>query len=318
MMIEAFQVPVVSIIVPVYNRGAMLVQAVQSALTASLEVPIEIIVVDDASTDDTWEVARGLASSALRPIRLERNGGQSAARNRGIEEARGTYVKFLDSDDLLIAGHLSREVQALRSGDCDIAVAGWTDLNTSTGAARHWPAPVFHSIIDDVLAGIAVPTGAALYVRRPDWRWDATLRKLDDWDFFCHAALDARAITSVPGEAYVMREHGGPRATDATALAHAREHHYILGGVERKLASRGELTELRGRRLAQYYYKELRVLSLFDREAFEKAASHISELDPAFVPSDEERQRFMRVAARVLGFRHAVLVHSAIKRLIKG
>jgi glycosyltransferase involved in cell wall biosynthesis len=317
MRVNASEVPVVSVVVPVYNRGAMLVEAVQSVLAASAEVPLEIIVVDDASTDDTWEVVSGLASRVVRTIRLDVNGGQSAARNRGIEAARGTYLKFLDSDDLLIAAHLPREVQALRAGGCEIAVSGWSDLNTDTGAVRHSPAPVFHSIIDDVLAGVAVPTGAALYVRKPDWRWDPSLRKLDDWDFFCQAALDTRAIASVPGEAYVMREHGGPRATDATMLANAREHHHILGSIEQKLAARGELTEPRRRRLAQYYYKELRVLSLNDREAFETATSHILTLDTSFSPRDEERQRFMRVAARVLGFRRAVLLHTAVKRMAR-
>jgi glycosyltransferase involved in cell wall biosynthesis len=295
----------------------MLVEAVQSALAASAEVPLEIIVIDDASTDDTWDVARSLASANVRPIRLETNGGQSAARNRGIEEARGTYLKFLDSDDLLTASHLGHEVEALRSSNCEIAVGGWTDADMATGSICSWPAPVFHSIIDDVLAGIAVPTGAALYVRKPDWRWDPSLRKLDDWDFFCEAALTARSIASVPGEAYQFRQHGGPRVTHTTMLANAREFVRILGKIEQKLVGRGELTEIRRLRLAQYYYKEVRVLSLYDREAFEAVVSHIRSLDPAFLPRDEEGQRFMRVAARMLGFRRAVLLHSSVKKLFE-
>lgn len=316
-MIETSEVPVVSVVVPVYNRGAMLMEAVQSALAASKEVPLEIVVVDDASTDDTWEVARGLAAANVRPVRLGTNGGQSVARNRGIEEARGTYLKFLDSDDLLTASHLAHEVGALRSGNAEIAVGGWTDVDMATGDIRRWPAPVFHSIIDDVLAGIAVPTGAALYVRKPDWRWDPSLRKLDDWDFFCEAALTARSIATVPGEAYQFRQHDEPRVTRTTMLANAREFVRILGKIEQRLVARGELSEVRRLRLAQYYYKEVRVLSLYDREAFEGVVSHIRSLDPAFVPRDEEGQRFMRVAARLLGFRRAVRLHSSIKKLFR-
>ena len=62
---------------------------------------------------------------------------------------------------------------------------------------KTYEAPVFHEIADDVLAGQAVPTSAALYARRSDWRWDPALRKLDDWDYFCQAALGAKRIVTV-------------------------------------------------------------------------------------------------------------------------
>ena len=179
-------------------------------------------------------------------------------------------------------------------------------------------APVFHAIVDDVLAGLAVPTSSALYARRSDWRWDPALRKLDDWDYFCQAALGANRIATVDGTAYVMREHSGARATNATMLANAREHQQILQKIEDRLSAEGLLTAPRRRRLAQYFYKELRVLSLHDRDAFEAAVQHIRSLDPAFQPRDEEQQRVMQIMSRVLGFRNAILLHSAIKRLAKG
>src|SRR3954447_14430695 len=134
----------------------MIGRAIQSALDAAGDLPVDLIVVDDASTDDTWEVLRACDDPRVRCFRMDRNGGQSAARNRGLDEARGTYVKFLDSDDLLVAGHLAAEVRALQSSDAGIAVSGWyseTGGNTTTS-----PAPVFDVIIDDILAGRAVPT----------------------------------------------------------------------------------------------------------------------------------------------------------------
>jgi hypothetical protein len=75
------------------------------------------------------------------------------------------------------------------------------------------------------------------------------------------------------------------------------------------------LTKIRRFRLVQYYYKEAHMMSVCDREALEAVVSHIHSLDPAFVPRDEERQWFMRLAARLLGFRRAVLLHSSVKRL---
>jgi len=70
--------------------------------------------------------------------------------------------------------------------------------------------------------------------------------------------------------------------------------------------------------MAQYYYKELRVLSLHDRAAFAESVNHIRELDPRFQPFDEERLWYMRVAARLLGFERATLMHSKVKRAILG
>jgi glycosyltransferase involved in cell wall biosynthesis len=305
----------VDIIIPVYNRASLVREAIESALEAARDLPVEIIVVDDASTDGTWESLRAYNDPRIRCFRMEANGGQSAARNRGLDDARSTYVKFLDSDDVLVAGHLSDEVNALETSGAEIAVSGWSSEGGGWSAA--FAAPVFDDVVDDVLAGIAVPTSAALYARRAEWRWDPALRKLDDWDYFCQAALGANQIVTVEGLAYTMREHGGARMTHTTMLANAREHHHILYKIEDRLAAEEKLTESRKERLAQYFYKEMRVLSLYDRAAFDAAAEHIRSLDPAFQPRDEEQQRLMRVMARILGFRNAILLHSAIKRVVK-
>lgn len=306
----------VDIIIPVYNRAALVREAIDSALEAAQDVPVEIVLVDDASTDGTWDCLRAYENPRIRCFRMETNSGQSAARNRGLDAARGTYVKFLDSDDILMPGHLSAEVRALETSGAGIAVSGW--CANSNGRTITYEAPVFRCIVDDVLAGLAVPTSAALYNRRPDWRWDPALRKLDDWDYFCQAALGANQIVTVDGAAYLMREHAGARMTNTSMLANAREHHRILQKLEDRLSEEGLLTAPRRRRLAQYFYKEMRVLSLHDRDAFETGAAHIRSLDPSFQPHDEEQQRLMRFLARMLGFRKAILLHSAMKRLVRG
>lgn len=303
--------PAVSVIIPVFNRRALIRDAVSSALTEGSRVPLEVIVVDDCSTDDTWDVVSSFGDS-VRPLRLPRNGGQSAARNAGLDLARGRYVKFLDSDDLLAGGHLEKEVARAENESADIVVSGWSD-RYADGSTRDWNAPEFHSIVDDVLAGIAVPTSAALYLREKGARWDESLRKLDDWDFFSQSALGATTIATESGVAYWMCDHAGQRATDVSMLINAREHHIILRKIEERLAAEGKLTESRRRRLAQYYYKEMRVLSIYDREGFEKAMRHIFELDRRFRPVDEEGQAWMRVAARLFGPRRAILLHSRLK-----
>ena len=88
----------VSVVIPTWNRGALLERAVRSALGQEETERAEVLIMDDGSTDGTEERIRGLGDERIRYFRLE-HGGACAARNRGAEEARGEYIAFLDSDD---------------------------------------------------------------------------------------------------------------------------------------------------------------------------------------------------------------------------
>ena len=91
--------PLVSIIIPVYNSASFVVEAVRSALDQTYQ-NIEVIVVDDGSTDNSLSLVESIHDERLR-VFSQINQGACVARNRGIAEARGEYIKFLDSDDVL-------------------------------------------------------------------------------------------------------------------------------------------------------------------------------------------------------------------------
>lgn len=115
--------PAVSVVVIVYNDAARLPTAVRSVLDQTLH-DVEVIVVDDRSTDGSYEVARGLAAAhpdRVRACRLpENSGGCGAPRNRGITEARGTYVLFLDSDDVLERNACRNMLEAAEATGADL------------------------------------------------------------------------------------------------------------------------------------------------------------------------------------------------------
>ncbi|MFC6974687.1 glycosyltransferase family 2 protein [Halomicroarcula sp. GCM10025709] len=104
--------PRVSVVVPTYNRADTVGRAVESALAQTV-TDIEVVVVDDGSTDDTAAVVTGIDDERVRYLAHERNRGRSAARNTGIEAARGEYVAFLDSDDRWLPGKLDRQLAEL-------------------------------------------------------------------------------------------------------------------------------------------------------------------------------------------------------------
>jgi glycosyltransferase involved in cell wall biosynthesis len=96
--------PKISVIIPTHNRLAMVKEAVESVLAQDVE-DLELIIVDDGSTDDTAEEMIRYGGR-VKLLLLAENKGVSAARNRGIHEARGKYIAFLDSDDLWVKGKL--------------------------------------------------------------------------------------------------------------------------------------------------------------------------------------------------------------------
>jgi glycosyltransferase involved in cell wall biosynthesis len=101
--------PKVSVIIPTYNQSQYLAVTIRSALDQTLDGDIEVIVVDDGSTDSTPELVRNFP---IRYVRQE-NRGVACARNTGIELARGEYIAFLDSDDVLLQNALRRGVAVL-------------------------------------------------------------------------------------------------------------------------------------------------------------------------------------------------------------
>lgn len=96
--------PLFSVLVPAYNIESLIRQTLESALAQTIQ-DLEIVVVDDGSSDKTTEVVHSFTDPRIRLIH-QANAGVSAARNRAIAEARGKYVAFLDGDDVWLPFHL--------------------------------------------------------------------------------------------------------------------------------------------------------------------------------------------------------------------
>src|SRR4051794_36269759 len=106
--------PLVSVVIPAFNRAFILPEALDSVLAQTFK-DFELIVVDDGSTDDTEEVLRPYVERRGVRFLPQANQGPAAARNRGIEAARGKYVAFLDSDDLWLPIKLSVQIPRMEA-----------------------------------------------------------------------------------------------------------------------------------------------------------------------------------------------------------
>lgn len=116
----------VSVIIPVYNCSVYLEKCLHSVLSQSYQ-NIEVIVVNDGSTDDSGEVIKKYADAYANILMIEQcNLGVSAARNKGIEMAGGEYLLFLDGDDYIGKDYVRSLVQAARANDSDLVICGCT------------------------------------------------------------------------------------------------------------------------------------------------------------------------------------------------
>lgn len=103
--------PLISVVIPAYKQADFIEDCLDSVAAQTWEGPLEVIVVDDGSPDDVGERAR---AHPINPrVITQENQGVSGARNRGIKEARGEWIAFLDADDLWLAGKLKQQMDAL-------------------------------------------------------------------------------------------------------------------------------------------------------------------------------------------------------------
>lgn len=139
---QGVQLGMVSTIIPVYNRPQLLREAVESVLSQSHE-SLEILIIDDGSTDATAAVAEQFRCAHPSRIRVlqQRNAGPGAARQRGLEHCRGEFVQFLDSDDLLLPDKFRLQVAALQQHpDAEIAYGkSYEERHLGNAPACHGP-----------------------------------------------------------------------------------------------------------------------------------------------------------------------------------
>lgn len=178
----------VSVIIPSYNRADIILPSVQSVLDQTYR-DIEVLVVDDCSTDNTEEVIRSIKDERVKYFCMERNSGACAARNRGIEEAKGEYIAFQDSDDIWRPDKLTKQISVLETTDADFVgcrmkrfVLGSTDRFTYYPGKKAITEK--DMTFDSVLYKNCISTQALVGKREcfENVKFDVNIKRFQDWD----------------------------------------------------------------------------------------------------------------------------------------
>lgn len=186
------QAPTVSVVIPAFQRAGSIGRAVDSALRQTA-ADLEVIVVDDGSRDGTADVVRGIADPRVRLIEHATNRGGNAARQTGIDAARGRWVAFLDSDDLWLPGKLDKQLARLQDAGPDYGFCyTWFETHLADGCVLP-PREVHAEGVrnGEFVTHQAVGTFSTIVISRAVLTaiggLDVTLPACQDWDLVLRA-----------------------------------------------------------------------------------------------------------------------------------
>ena len=213
--------PDVSVVVPTHDRREMLLQAIGSVL-AQQDASLEVVVVVDGSKDDTRSRVEALADTRIRLLANDRSQGVAVARNQGIAHAGGTWIAFLDDDDLWAPDKLSRQLAAARDSGRSWAYAGAVAVDESLGLLSGEPPPSAERAVAELPFRNVIPAGSSNVLVRKDLveavgSFDPKLRHMADWDLWIRLGLQGPPAV-VPRALVAYRVHGGNASVDTPAI----------------------------------------------------------------------------------------------------
>ena len=272
--------PLISVILPTYNREHLLRRAIDSVLEQSWR-HIELIVVDDGSTDETAALLDTFDDPRLSVIRFDTNRGASAARNAGLAQARGDFVTFMDSDDAWHEHRIERQYHVMASAPAGVGLCVCSIHYIRPGQEYDvlWPDQIRSS--DDAVESIVMGTGyptlgwmAHTRVLQDLGGFDEELPRLQDYEFSLRIALeyDLLLMSDILATAWLQ-----PDSVSSSPTRYA-------GAIERVIDRHGDVFRRHSRGLAYMTFRAGKYHALTGeyREArswFSKAL-RIRPLDP--------------------------------------
>lgn len=216
--------PLVSVIIPTYNRSAMLVRAIESVMNQTYR-NFECIIVNDASTDDTDQILRKIKAERFQYFTHLKNRHVSAARNTGIGCARGDLIAFLDDDDIWNPGKLEKQVALIQSLDTEFGmVYCWLDIFKENKVIGEIHSRLRGNIFEQTLVRQPIGNSSTLLLRSTILKkvggFDEKLIRGNDDDFIRRVCLHYKV--DFVSEALVRYNVGHIRRITSDSLAGIR------------------------------------------------------------------------------------------------
>jgi glycosyltransferase involved in cell wall biosynthesis len=280
--------PLVSIIIPCYNAERWISEAIQSCLDQTYR-PIEIIVIDDGSTDGSLEVIKSFGEA----VRWETgpNRGGNAARNRGFALSQGDYIQFLDADDYLLPEKIERQVSFLEESGADVVYGDWRHQHHRPDGTWFLGDVIVTGMKHDILAALLSPWWVAplalLWRRQAVLQaggWDERIYAGQDKDFLLSAALAGVSIHYQTGCYAIYRRYGNVTVSTSNRQRWLENHTRIVEKAEQKLVMMNRLSPIYREALAQSYFQIATNYCTIDSSRYTELLTRIQLLCPGFKP----------------------------------
>ena len=200
--------PLVTVLLPVFNRAGPLIEAVRSCLEQTWR-PIEILVVDDGSTDHP-EAGLAQFGDQVRVLRRP-NGGVASARNMGLGQARGDFIQLLDSDDLLCPRAIEDKIEAFAAvSDAELCYgqSRWIDMRSEPPREKQMQIRLHSNVYRAMIVDFAFPVPGVMI---PRWRmlamppFEEDLKRSSDWRFWQKLAFARIKVVGLPALVTILR-----------------------------------------------------------------------------------------------------------------
>ena len=213
--------PLISVIIPVYNGGKTIQETIESVLNQTLS-NIELIVINDGSQDNTLEIVASIQDSRIKVFSYP-NAGVNASRNRGVSQASGDFIAFLDADDLWTPDKLETQLRALQENDQAAVAYSWVDYIDGSNRFLH---PGVHvtatgDVFKELLVLNFLENGSNPLIRRQALAqvgdFEESLTHAEDWDMWLRLAAQYH-FTAVPSPQVLYRVSTHSTSADVLKL----------------------------------------------------------------------------------------------------
>ena len=310
----------VSIIIPLYNSEAYIAQTIDSCL-AQTHDNIEIIVVENGSTDQGYQIVKSIDDKRLSVYQIPKPNA-AAARNYGYHKAKGAYIVFLDADDMLAPNKIELQLTAIsKKPEGWVACCAWAKFKTNTKEAIITPQEVWYIqnpitwCINSWMGGGMMIPGCWLMPKpiiEKAGLWDERLSLHDDGEFMCRVLLASKGNVFVENTVVyyrqqdnsLSRQHKSKMAAESALLVYKSYQKEILKFQDSKLARRA---------LARNFLRFVYEYNPAHAQLIKEAYREINELGvkPPLVGSPS-----FKIIQRIVGFKLAIGLTSIKRNLI--
>lgn len=321
-MVSDSKTSTVSIIIPCYNARNWVAEAIHSCFNQTYPF-IEVIVVDDGSTDGSLQVLEGFGSRIK--LKAGPNRGGNVARNDGFSLSTGEYIQYLDADDYLLPDKIAKQVRFLEETNADVVYGDWRFQVHQPNGFTYLERIAISGVPEDILESLIdgwwwVAPGAILYRRRVVDKvggWDAQphLRLADDRDFFTSVAMSGVVVRYLPGCDFIYRKYGQVTVSTSNIPLWLDNHWRSLQKTETVLFETGRLSSKYKKAIAGGCFHLLRSCPPMNTELHFEILHKLQSLAPDF--RAERETFFFKLAQSFFGFYRTLRLFSSIRGGVK-